>query len=238
MEGFLAVSKKRNYERATEYLDFRYLLANMPQIQSPHLARQFKVILDRALWIDPDDLSTDPAGHQDDGLPPYRDGGGHIDVGEQTIDILVQHVPGEDGILIWKFSNATVAQIPRLYEEYGYGYLGDVFPETFFDLKVLGIEVWLWVGLVVITILAYGAAYSVTSMIHHFVRSRQSASGIQLSRLVRGPGRFLLCVLVSKVLIEYVNPPIWFRAVLQARTLITIAIVCLSCGWWISCSLV
>lgn len=78
--------------------------------------------------------------------------------------------------------------------------------------------------------MAYGAAYAVTSLMYLFVRSRPSPSRDQLSHLVKGPGRFLLFLLIGRVLIEYINPPIWFQAVLQARTVMTIARV-----WTIFC---
>jgi MscS family membrane protein len=230
VEGFLAAGLERDYERAAEYLDFRYLPGWVAKIQHPYIARQFKIILDRALWIDPTDLSSDTTGQKEDGLPPYRDLLGHVEAGEKTIDILLQRVSREDGILIWKFSNATVAQIPRLYQEYGYGYLENIFPDPFFDLTVLGVEIWLWVGLLAVAILAYSAAYFVTSLVHLFVPSRPSASRDQFSRLVRGPARFLLFLLVGRLLIEYIHPPIWVQAVLQARTVITIALV-----WVIFC---
>ncbi|MDR4493989.1 MAG: mechanosensitive ion channel family protein [Nitrospirales bacterium] len=225
VEGFLAAGKKRDYERAAEYLDFRYLPGWVSTIQEPYIARQFTIVLNRALWIDPTDLSTDATGHQDDGIPSYRDSVGQIEVEGRTIDILLQRVPREDGVFIWKFSNATVAQIPRLYQEYGYGYLENIFPDAFFDLRVLGIEIWLWVGLVAVAIAAYGAAYVITTLIHLFVPSRPSVSRDQFSRLVRGPGRFLLFLLIGRILFEYISPPIWFRAVLQARTVITIALL-------------
>lgn len=225
VDGFLTAGQEREYERAAEYLDFRYLPGWIAQIQQPYLARQFIIVLNRALWIDPTDLSNEATGQQKDGLPSYRDSVGQIEVEGQTIDILLQRVPREDGVFIWKFSNATVAQIPGLYQEFGYGYLENIFPDAFFDIKVLGIEIWLWVGFLTITIVAYGAAYAVTSLIHFFVRSRPSASRDQLSRLVKGSGRFLLFLLLSRILIEYINPPIWFRAVLQARTIMTIALI-------------
>lgn len=73
VEGFLAAGNEGHYERAAEYLDFRYLPGNIIQQPRPSLTRQFKVVLDRALWIDLAELSRDPNGQEGDGLPPYRD---------------------------------------------------------------------------------------------------------------------------------------------------------------------
>jgi len=46
----------------------RYLPYDMDIEDGPKLARQFKIVLDRALWVDTEVLSTDPAGHGGDGL--------------------------------------------------------------------------------------------------------------------------------------------------------------------------
>lgn len=81
VEGFLTAAKEGQYERAAEYLDVRYLPGRIAQIQQPYLARQFEIVLDRALWIDPTDLNIDATGQQEDGLPSYRDSVGHIKVG-------------------------------------------------------------------------------------------------------------------------------------------------------------
>ncbi len=224
VRGFLAAANERDYERAAEYLDLRNLPNGMTKSQGPQLARELKIVLDRALWIDPADLSTDPNGHGEDGLPSYRDQVGQIEVQGKAIDIVLQRVPRGDGVSIWKFSTATVAQIPRLDQEYGYGYLGTIFPDAFFDLTVLGVQVWLWAGLLAILIVAYLVSYLVTAPLQPFLRRGRSALSNQLLLLVRGPGRFLLFVLVGRVLIDYINPPLWFRAFFQARTLLIVAL--------------
>ena len=53
-------------------------------------------------------------------------------------------------------------------------YLENILPDAFFDLKILGIEIWLWVGLLPIAIVAYGAAYAVTSLMYLVIRFRPS----------------------------------------------------------------
>ncbi|MDR4462444.1 MAG: mechanosensitive ion channel family protein [Nitrospirales bacterium] len=225
VKGFLTAATERDYERAAEYLDLRYLPRGMNESQGSQLARKFKIVLDRALWIDFGDLSTDPNGHSDDGLPSYRDVVGHIDSRGTQIDIVLQRVQRDDGVPIWKFSSATVAQIPRLYQQYGYGYLEEFFPEAFFDVRVLGMEVWMWVGLLVVAGVAVLVAFMVTAPLAVFLRHRRTPLSDQFLRLVRGPGRFLFFAILAGVLVQYINPPLWFHAVLRAKTLLTIALV-------------
>jgi MscS family membrane protein len=229
--GFLAATTKLDYERAAEYLDLQNLPGDLTKTQGPQLARQLKIVFDRSLWIDLTSLSLDPQGHDNDGLPSSRDLIGKIEIPGKTVEILLQQVPRGDGVSIWQFSSATVAQIPRLYRTYGYGLLDNIFPNAFFDLKVLGIEIWLWVGLMIIAILAYLAALVLTKTILFFLQRHATPMRDQLCRLVRGPLRFLLFLLVADLMIEYINPPLWFQALLKTRTLFSVAVVWMA--FWI-----
>ena len=230
--GFLAATAKRDYHRAAEYLDLRSLPRALTKTQGPQLARQLKIVFDRSLWIDLTSLSREPKGHDNDGLASFRDHVGKIEIPGKTVEILLQRVPREDGVSIWQFSSATVAQIPRLYRTYGYGLLDTIFPNAFFDLKVLGVEVWLWVGLLIIAILAYLAAFVLTKTILLFLQQRHpTPMRDQVCRLVRGPLRFLLLLVVAGLMIEYINPPLWFQALLKARTLFSVAVIWMA--FWI-----
>ena len=223
--GFLAAAAKPDYVRAAEYLDLRNLPRELTKTQGPQLARQLKIAFDRSLWIDLQSLSLDPLGHDNDGLPSSRDLVGKIEIPGKTVEILLQRVPRGDGVSIWQFSTPTVAQIPRLYEKYGYGLLGEVFPDAFFDLKVLGVEIWLWVGLIVIGIFAYLAVFVLTKTILLFLQRHPTPIRDQVCHLVRGPLRFLLLLLMAGKMIDYINPPLWFQALLKSRTLFSVAVV-------------
>lgn len=223
--GFLAATAEPDYQRATEYLDLRNVPGEWTKTQGPQLARQLKIVFDRSLWIDLTSLSLDPNGHENDGLASFRDRVGKIEIPGKTVEILLQRVSRDDGVAIWKFSSATVAQIPQLYRTYGYGLLDDIFPNAFFDLKFLGVEVWLWAGLIFIAILAYLAAFVLTKTILLFLQRHSTPIRDQLCRLVRGPLRLLLFLLVADLMVEHINPPVWFQALLKSRTLFSVAMV-------------
>ena len=121
LKGYLKAARDGDFDRAAKYLDLRYLPGRMDQSQGPQLARQLKIVLDKVIWFDLDAVSADPDGFPDDGLPANRDNIGRIKTPDKTVDLLMQRVPRGDGVLIWKISNQTVAEIPRLYEYYGYG---------------------------------------------------------------------------------------------------------------------
>jgi len=145
MAGFFAAVRENDLKRAAEYLDLRYPPRGYQKSDGPELARQLKVILDRTLWVEMDLLSTDPKGHKDDGLPRSRDLVGQIQAGKKRYDILLQYVPREDGVLIWKISKKTVRNIPVLYKAHGYGYIGEKLSEIFPVSSFIGLEIWQWI---------------------------------------------------------------------------------------------
>ena len=100
VKGFFKAARDGDFERAAKYLDLRNLPRWMNEYEGSDLARQFKISLDRSLWVDLDLISTKPDGNLDDGLPAYREIIGQVKMQNRTIDILLQKVPRKDGIFI------------------------------------------------------------------------------------------------------------------------------------------
>jgi MscS family membrane protein len=158
-EGFVAAADEADYEAAAEYLDLRNLRGEAGRLTGAQLTRRLFVIINRATWVDVDELIDDPAGRSNDNLPDYRDSIGVVLDGDKEIRLLMQKVPRGDGVSIWKISNATVALIPKLYATYGY-------PEWIEDLRrslpnvtFMGFELFKWVIVVAVGILAYAAVF-------------------------------------------------------------------------------
>jgi hypothetical protein len=53
------------------------------------------------------------------------------------VHIRLQRVPREDGIIIWKFSAASVVVIPDLYRRYGCRLFGEALPRLFNETDFL-----------------------------------------------------------------------------------------------------
>jgi len=160
VKGYLAACLEGDYERAANYLDLRRI-----QGDGPTLARQLRIILSRTLWVDVETLSPENNGRSNDGLPPYRDRLGTIEAQAGKVDILLQSVPREDGVKIWKIAGVTVALVPDLYKEFGYGVLERFLPKIFFDIQFLDIALWQWIGLLVLVLLAAIASWLLTVLV-------------------------------------------------------------------------
>ena len=223
--GFLKATQVGDYERAAEYLDLQNLPRGMRKSDGPDLAQKLKVVLDRALWIDLNLLSDDPEGYADDKLPAYRDLLGSIETSKKTFNIFLQRVRRSDRVSIWKFSNDTVVQIPQMYDLLGYGRIGEVLSAIFPDVELFGARLWQWVGLAILLILAYLAVLPLMWIVTRVLRWKGGDLSIRISRFIAGPIRFLAWVLISRASIDLIGPTVTMRAIIQAGTILIIAVV-------------
>jgi len=77
VQGFFLAVRERDFEKAAEYLDLRHLPDKVKKIPGAELAREFRIVLARTLWVDVGELSLDPEGH-DNGLVKYPNSMGAI----------------------------------------------------------------------------------------------------------------------------------------------------------------
>ncbi len=154
-QGFLAAVDIGDYETAAEYLDLRNLRGEATELTGPQLARRLFVIIQRATWLDVDDLVNDPNGREGDGLPDYRDSIGKVLNKDKEVQLLMQRVPRGDGESIWKVSNATVSRIPELYAIYGYSPAVEKLRRSLPEVSFLGFELFKWVIVLATAIVVY-----------------------------------------------------------------------------------
>ncbi len=176
LEGFLAAADMGAYETAAEYLDLRNLRGDARDLTGAQLARRLDVIGKRAVWADINEMVDDPTGRSNDTLPDYRDSIGIVVNGENEIRLYMQKVPGDNGVSIWKVSNATVSLIPELYQAFGY-------PEFIENLRrslpagsFMGFELFKWVILLSASISAYAAVFLIALAIRRLLHNAEMPS--------------------------------------------------------------
>ena len=239
LKGYLKAARDGDFERASQYLDFRYLPDSIDKSQGPQLARQLKIALDKVLWFDLEAVSAHPDGFADDGLPPNRDIIGRVKTPEKTVDILMQRVPRGDGVYIWKFSNQTVAEIPHLYEYFGYGPFEETLSKMFPDAQFLGWQVWQWVLWLIILALSFLLALIITWIVNLLVGRKDTAMRRQIKRFVAWPVRFLLWLLLEQVGLSIIGMSLTIRTIFRidpvlpfVLTWTAIRLVDLLIFWW------
>jgi len=224
VQGYLRAAGERNYVRAAEFLDLRNLPPELSQSRGAELARQLKIVLDRTLWIDVETLSANPDGELNDNLPTVRERIGGVTAQEKTYDLLMQRVPRGDGPYIWKFSNLTVAEIPELYQQLGYGPLEHVLPAWLFEVSVLGVHLVVWAVAVVLGILLIPVARLVTWLLVALLGAMRTDLAQQFIQYFRGPFTLLVWTVISREAISMIGPSVAVRALGQTRTVQVIAL--------------
>jgi len=211
----------------------------MDQSQGPQLARQLKIVLDKVIWFDLDAVSADPDGFPDDGLPANRDNIGRIKTPDKTVDLLMQRVPRGDGVLIWKISNQTVAEIPHLYEYYGYGPFEESLSKIFPDAQFVGWQLWQWVLWLLNLVLAFVLAVIITWIVNLFLSRKDTAMRQQIKRFVAWPVRFLLWLLLEQVGLSFIGLSMTVRTLFRfdpvlpfVMTWTALRLVDLLVFWW------
>jgi MscS family membrane protein len=239
LKGYLKAARDGDFDRAAKYLDLRYLPGRMDQSQGPQLARQLKIVLDKVIWFDLDAVSADPDGFPDDGLPANRDNIGRIKTPDKTVDLLMQRVPRGDGVLIWKISNQTVAEIPHLYEYYGYGPFEESLSKIFPDAQFLGWQLWQWVLWLLNLVLAFVLAFIITWIVNLFLSRKDTAMRQQIKRFVAWPVRFLLWLLLEQVGLSFIGLSMTVRTLFRfdpvlpfVMTWTALRLVDLLVFWW------
>lgn len=217
--------KEEDYQRAINYLDLRNIpFAAEKEVDGEELVRKLSIVAKRAMTIDFADLSDDPLGHKNDGLPSYRDRLTTLKTKNGPVDILLQRVPRGDGVSIWKISNATVALIPKLDQEFGYGLIGNKLSHIFPHYIVFGFEIWQLIMMAGLLLLGYGIAFITTVIIVKLLPNNKRFNKVRLQKFIVGPLRFLIMVLIFRAGFDLIAPSLAARALFEARTMLIIAI--------------
>ena len=229
--GLASALSAYDFETAVHYLDLRNLPFTLNKESGPDLARKLLIVADRSMVVDYEAISNDPEGHLDDGLPSYRDRLTTIKTSEGLVDILMQKVPRSDGIFIWKLSNATVARIPALNEELGYGVIGDRLSLIFPHFKVMGFELWQWGMMLVLLLAGYLLAYAITWLLFKLITLQTKQRLERAERFINGPLRILITVLFFRSTFDLIAPSLVARAVFEARTFLLVAVIWVLLGF-------
>ena len=217
--------KAKDYEKAVNYLDLRNLPFSLEEeLDGQDLVKKLVIVAKRAMVIDLESLSDDPLGHKDDGLPSFRDRVTTLKTKNGPVDILMQRVPRGDGVFIWKISNATVAKIPALDKEFGYGIIGGKLSEIFPHYMIWGFEVWQLVMLLCLLGVAYFVAFIATFVIVIFLQKNERFNKQRLQKFVVGSLRFLITVLIFRATFDMIAPSLTARAVFEAGTFLILAL--------------
>lgn len=154
MKLYLEAARDGEFGKASTYLDLENSALSPGDERAASLAWRLKIVLDQTMWIDLEELSNEPEGNADDGAPG-RDRLGSIETERGPVDVMLERVGSRDGLPVWRISSSTLARVPYLYQQFGYGELGQYLPEPFFTITLAGVQLWQWIGLLLLVLIVY-----------------------------------------------------------------------------------
>lgn len=158
LRAFIDPSRAGDFAAASRALDLDGVPEARRASEGPDLARKLKSVLDAKLWVDWEKISDAPEGDP-------ADGPGADVVGALPLDgasVAVRLTRSGDGS--WRIGRGVVDAIPRLYDAYGPGWIGDRLPPVLIEARLLDVQAWQWLGLaagLALAVLVAGALGSV-----------------------------------------------------------------------------
>jgi len=223
--GFMRFAENGDYDRAAEYLDLRYLPDEMKAADGTVLAEHLYVVISRKMPIDFGALSDEPDGRDDDGLPSYRDALAKIETSRGLLTIFLQHVPGPGDSSIWKVSNASVAQVPALYEEFGYSRVVEAILQVSPEGSFLGAEYFKWI--IALLSGAVGAVgwLAVAGPLSRFVTRRNVENKERVRRFLARPIPAVIFIMLGYSVLLNLGLGVKATRIAEGGTLVTFVLV-------------
>lgn len=202
MTGFLRAVQAGRYQQAARYLDIPESRRNTTGVT---LARELQVLLDTSYDVPLMKFSDKSAGAAEENVSADADHIGEINVGDQSVDLVMVRVHDAESGKIWLIGRQTLDRVPRLSGEVtGFSYV-EKLPE-WFQQRIFGLAVWQLVGAVVLAVLAYGLAW-LTILTIRFILRR---ANVTIKKPPAGTA-FLLAVLIHSRLIHLLSLPFLMR---------------------------
>jgi MscS family membrane protein len=143
LEQFLVLAREGRYADAAGYLD----LPDSLIAEGGRLARELKLVLDRHVWFDLNEISPAAAGDTTDGLAPNVEQVASIagmSGGRQPVR-MVREGEGEDAR--WRFTRATVERVPAWYTSLSDHWILDHLPDALLLPGPYELVRWQWLAI-------------------------------------------------------------------------------------------
>jgi MscS family membrane protein len=218
-------------ERAASFLDMRYVPDDIRQWPAVDLMDALRVVWTQQNIVDVTQLSDEPEGKLDDGLPAYRDLLGVVtkDNGEQ-VPVYLQRIPDGNGGKIWKISNATVAEIPALWADLGYGPIAVWLQRNLPDYQLAGMESWQLIAGVIFLVLGWYAATLISLLLMRLALRIPNSFPRGIESFFRGPFRFFVFLAIFRLLMDQLALSLTARVYLNSSGVDYIAFSILALG--------
>jgi len=214
-----AVSRQ-DMERAASYLDTRYLPEDFEDWPATDLMNALRIVFSQQNIVDITALSDQPEGMLDDELPAYRDLLGVVtkDNGE-SVPIYLQRIPDGKGDKTWKISNASVAQIPDLWADLGYGPIAVWLQRHLPTYTVAGLQSWQLIAGVIFLVAAWYLSLLTSYLLMRIALLIPNRFPLGIESFFKGSLRIFLFLAIFRLLMDQLALSLTARVYLNSSGL-------------------
>lgn len=218
-------------EKAGDILDMRYLPPEISERPAANLAQALRIVWQQQNIVDPTRLSDQPEGHLDDGLPEYRDLLGTLTKVDGTkVPVYIQRVPDGEGGQEWKISNATVARIPELWADLGYGEAAAWLQLHLPHFEFAGMQSWQILGTFIFAGVSIALAALIASLMRMGIERIWPQYPIAIARFFGWPVRIFLFLILFRALMDQLALSLTTRIYLNSSGIDYVAFVIIALG--------
>jgi MscS family membrane protein len=142
--GFLQAAQSRNYSLASQYLQ---MSPARRQSEGEQMATKLKVVMDRAFVGNLKNVSTQPEGTPQEGMPLDRQRLGIMSSGDAEANLDLVRVSEPNAGKIWLISSDTLAKVPELYDQAQARKVESRLPNALVKHQLAGMPLWQWLAL-------------------------------------------------------------------------------------------
>jgi len=156
--GFLQAAQNGNNSIAAQYLQ---MSAARRQSEGEQFAEKLKYVMDNAFAGSLKNVSTQPEGVPQEGVPLGRQRLGTMSSGDVEVDLDLVRVSDPSAGKIWLISSDTLAKIPELYDQVEARQVEHKLPGVLVKHQFAGMPLWQWLALLVAAPIAAGVGWIV-----------------------------------------------------------------------------
>jgi MscS family membrane protein len=234
MAGFLTACQRGRFGLAAFYLDLEAIPPGEQPKEGALQARRLMLTLQRTGGVNLDALSNEPSGTPEAGLPESEQRFAVIRVDHRPVELLLTHRRDPELGDVWTVSRETVAQIDRIYEARGYGWIGDHAPLVLFAVSFAGLQLWQWLALVVGLLIAWVVSRYLgrwaVAVLRQIARRTTVSWDDTFARALDGPLAFLLWAGILALVARWLGlaPEAWVIARQMCKLLALVGV-----GWFL-----
>jgi MscS family membrane protein len=207
--GFLETAQAGNWAIADQYLQMSNARR---QTEGETLAQQLKAVMDAALAGSLKNVSTQPEGTPQEGVPADRQDLGIMSSGDVEVELQLVRVSDPNSRKIWLFSADALSKVPELYDQVEARQVETRLPKWVVKHEFAGMALWQWFALILLVPVGAAAGWLLLLILQiPFLWWAHSQGRAIRWRSVSGPAWLLAATLTHRVLAGYLGMPLLQR---------------------------